>query len=189
MSPGRATAFSANAAAGDDDILGRPALAPAQRAAADLPAQRRVPFGRGVDIVVETLYPRRSRQKPVELPRGQQFRARHRAAQRHQSRVGGIFDQVEHGRGDRDAGRLARRLRNRWGFQRRTRALGDVIAGPRPRFENAAIFEQLIGLERGRQAGAPVPAQPPQRWCARAGPKRPLFDQPGNETREFLVAV
>jgi hypothetical protein len=42
-------------AAGDDDIFGRPALSPAERAPANLLPKRRIAPGRGVDVVVDPL--------------------------------------------------------------------------------------------------------------------------------------
>src|SRR6516165_137244 len=49
--------------AGDNDIFGRPALPPAQRAPANLLPKRRIAPGRGVDVVLDSLDPRRPSQE------------------------------------------------------------------------------------------------------------------------------
>ena len=177
------------AAAGDDDIVRRQRLSPLRRAARDLLAQARLTLGMGVDVVLGTLEARRAREKAVEPPGREQLGARDRAAERHQPRIGRIFQEIEHQARDRDGGGAARRFRDRGPLQPAGRPARDVEAGLRPRLDHPAILEQPIGLQHGGEADLLLRADPPHRRHARARRQRAAVDQAGDEAGQFLVAI
>ncbi len=80
------------ATASDDDVLGRKALAPSQRAAGDLLPQLQVTLGVGIDVVLRALESRCPGEEAIQTPPCQQFGARDGAAERDQPRVGGVLE-------------------------------------------------------------------------------------------------
>ena len=194
VSPGFATAFRASVSASvQPQVI---ATSSGESACPQRSARRAIswrsgrwPLGCGVDIIFGALDPRGPRQEAVEPAGRQQFGARYRAAERHQPGIAGIFQQFHHHAGNRHMGGIRRRPRNRRRLQRNRAAPGNIEAGLRPRLQHAAILQQAIGLQRGRQADAPLPADLAQRRRPRSRRQRAAVDQPGDEACELFVSI
>ncbi len=138
---------------------------------------------------MDALDPGRPGEKAVEPARGQHVGARDRAAERHHFRPSGIFEKLNHAGGDRDLSGFPVRPRGLRRLPHRRGAMGDVKAGFRPRLENAAILEQAVGLEHGRDADGVLEGDAPHRGRTHTGAQRASFDQARNDARQFLIAI
>src|SRR5262249_1731524 len=63
------------------------------------------------------------------------------------------------------------------------------MARLRPCLENSLVFEQAIGLERGRQRDLALPRDRPQGRRAGAHRQGAVIDEAGDQARQLLIAV
>ena len=149
----------------------------------------RSPFGVRIDVVVRAFESRCPGEEAIQAAAGQQFGARNGAAERHQPRVGGVLEQrwtvveIEIRVGVAGRARSGRRAQRGGGSPR------DIETRARPRLQDAAVLEKLIGLKSGREAGAVILAEAPQGGGARAGQERAALDGLGDDVSQQLVAV
>src|SRR5262249_40504574 len=68
-------------------------------------------------------------------------------------------------------------------------APGHVVAGLRPRLQHAAVFQQMVRLQRGRKTDASLPADLAQRGRSRSDGQRTFVYQRGYELSDLLVAI
>ncbi|MCY1214079.1 hypothetical protein D9M72_258830 [compost metagenome] len=175
-------------AVGDDQVLGRLRRARAEVAQRDLPPQRRVAGRQVVDRmprVQRTAGPRQRLAQP--LPR-EQLGRREGRAELHQLAVTRAFQHGEDQLGDVDLRRhLPRRprLRLRQVAPRRPR---HVVAGSLARAHQAALFQPVIGLERGGGADAVLRHGLADRRQAGAGRQAAVADIGGQGLGEGFVA-
>ncbi|SOY46732.1 conserved hypothetical protein [Cupriavidus taiwanensis] len=141
-------------AIGDDQVFGRLRRARAEVAQRDLAAQRGIAGRQVVDRVPRVERAAGARQRLAQpLPREQLGRRKGRA-ELHQLAVARAFEHGEHQLGDVHLRRhLPRRARLRL-RQLAPRRPGHVVAGALARPHQPALFQPVIGLERGRRADA-----------------------------------
>ena len=164
-------------------------LPPSQGPASDFLAQAQIALRHGVGVVLLTFGPGGACQKPIQAACRKQVRAGNGATERDQAGIGGVFQQLENDGGDRDVGRFAGGLRLCRRIDSDPAARGDDIAGARPGFDNAAVFQQAIGLQGRGEAGASLAADFAQRRHTRSRAQGAAVHQRRDVACQFLITM